>query len=39
MDWPKLPDGSIDWITVFQVPDTGLIAMIDQADASAKLRD
>lgn len=39
MDWPKLPDGSIDWMTVFQAPDTGLIAMIDQADTSAKLRD
>ena len=39
MDWPKLPDGSIDWMTVFQAPDTGLTAMIDQADTSAKLRD
>jgi hypothetical protein len=39
MDWPKFPDGSIDWMTVFQAPNTGLIAMIDQATTSAKLRD
>ena len=39
MNWPKLPDSSIDWMTVFQAPDAGLIAMIDQADTSAKLRD
>ena len=39
MDWPKLPDGNIDWMTVFQAPDTGLVAMIDQSDTSAKLRD
>ena len=39
MDWPKLTDGSIDWMTVFQAPDTRFTAMIDQSDTSAKLRD
>ena len=39
MDWPKLPDGSIDWMTVFQAPDTGLIAQIAQATTSAQLKD
>ena len=39
MDWPKLPDGTVDWMTAFQAPDTGLIAMLDQAGTSEKLRD
>jgi hypothetical protein len=38
MDWPKLPDGTIDWMTVFQAPETGLIAQIEQATTSAKLK-
>lgn len=38
MDWPKLPDGTVDWMTVFQDPKTGLISLIDQADTSGKLR-
>ena len=39
MDWPKLPDGTVDWMTVFQAPQTGLIALIEQAATSEKLRD
>lgn len=39
MDWPTLPDGTVDWMTVFQAPQTGLIALIEQADTSEKLRD
>lgn len=39
MDWPKLPDGTVDWMTVFQAPQTGLIALIEQADTSEKLRN
>lgn len=38
MDWPKLPDGTVDWMTVFQDPKTGLISLIEQADTSSKLR-
>ena len=38
MDWPKLPDETIDWMTVFQAPETGLIAQIEQATTSAKLK-
>jgi len=26
--WPKTPDGTIDWETVFETPNTGLIAML-----------
>lgn len=38
MEWPKLPDGTIDWMTVFQAPGTGLIAQIEQARTSAQLK-
>lgn len=38
MDWPKLSDGTVDWMTAFQDPKTGLISLIDQADTSDKLR-
>lgn len=38
MDWPKLPDGTVDWMTVFQDPKAGLISLIEQADTSDKLR-
>ncbi|NKB60200.1 MAG: hypothetical protein GKS00_28170 [Alphaproteobacteria bacterium] len=37
MSWPKLPDGTVDWMTVFQHPKTGLTSLIDQADTSDKL--
>jgi len=38
MDWPKLPDGTIDWMTVFQAPKTGLVAQIEQATTAAQLK-
>jgi hypothetical protein len=38
MDWPALPDGSVDWMTVFQAPRTGLIAQIEQATTAAQLK-
>ena len=38
MDWPKQPDGAVDWMSVFQAPKTGLIALIDGADTSEKLQ-
>lgn len=31
--WPKTPDGTIDWETVFESPDTGLIAMVSTANS------
>ena len=39
MPWPKLADGTVDWMTVFQDPKSGLIPLLDQADTSDKLRD
>ncbi|MEX2618455.1 MAG: hypothetical protein WD767_20405 [Alphaproteobacteria bacterium] len=38
MDWPALPDGTVDWMTVFQAPGTGLIAQIEQSTTSAQLK-
>lgn len=38
MDWPTLPDGTVDWATVFEAPETGFIAVIDDADSEEKLR-
>ncbi len=39
MGWPKLVDGTVDWMTVFQDPRSGLIALMEQSDTSDKLRD
>lgn len=39
MPWPELADGTVDWMTVFQDPKTGLIPLLDEADTSEKLRD
>ncbi len=39
MSWPKLPDGTVDWMTVFQDPKTGLISLLELSDTSDKLRD
>lgn len=36
--WPLLPDGSVDWATVFEAKDSGLIALIDGADTEEKLK-
>jgi hypothetical protein len=33
-----MPDGTVDWMAVFQNPETGLVVMIEQADTSEKLR-
>jgi hypothetical protein len=38
MSWPTLENGTVDWATVFDDPETGLIAMIDRADTPDKLR-
>lgn len=38
MDWPTLPDGTIDWMTVFQAPGTGLIPQIEQSTTAAQLK-
>ncbi len=31
--WPKTPDGTIDWETVFEAPDDGLIAQLVDVDS------
>ncbi|MEQ8667471.1 MAG: hypothetical protein RIC16_17255 [Rhodospirillales bacterium] len=31
-DWPKTPDGTIDWEVVFEVPGTGLIPLVSSAN-------
>ena len=38
MDWPKRPDGSVDWMRIFQDPKDGFISLSQQADTSEKLR-
>ncbi len=38
MSWPTLENGTVDWETVFEDPDTGLIALVNRADTPAKLR-
>ena len=38
MSWPKMPDGTVDWMAVIQNPETGLVSLIEQADTSDKLR-
>ncbi|MBT5108027.1 MAG: hypothetical protein HOM25_05060 [Rhodospirillaceae bacterium] len=37
MEWPKLPNGSVDWMTVFQAPNVGFIPLIEQSDTCEKL--
>lgn len=36
--WPKNPSGTIDWETVFEDPETGLIPLIQQAHSPAALK-
>lgn len=31
-NWPQTPDGTIDWETVFEDPETGLIPVLSQAN-------
>ncbi len=38
-NWPKLPDGTVDWETVFENPDDGLIQLIEAARKSKTLID
>ena len=37
--WPKLSNGTVDWETVFEDPDTGLIRLIEAARQSKTLID
>jgi hypothetical protein len=37
MSWPTFADGTVDWVLVFEDPDTGLIPLIQRADTSEKL--
>ncbi len=36
--WPTLPNGSVDWVTVFQHPETGLMVNVERADTPEKLK-
>ncbi len=36
--WPTLPGGSVDWLTVFQHPETGLMTNVERADTPKKLQ-
>ncbi|MDP6788566.1 MAG: hypothetical protein QGI13_15720 [Rhodospirillales bacterium] len=38
MGWPTFEDGTVDWDKVFNDPETGLIAMVNNADTPKKLR-
>ncbi|MBL4721835.1 MAG: hypothetical protein JKY20_11995 [Alphaproteobacteria bacterium] len=38
MEWPKLPDGSVDWMIVFQAPKVGFISLLNEADTTEKLK-
>ncbi len=38
MSWPTLDNGTVDWVSVFNDPETGLIAMVNRADTPDKLR-
>lgn len=29
MSWPKMPDGTVDWMAVIQNPETGLVSLIE----------
>jgi hypothetical protein len=31
-DWPRLPNGTVDWETVFEAPKNGLIELIEEAN-------
>lgn len=36
--WPKTPDGTTDWEIVFEAEETGVIALVTQANTAAALR-
>lgn len=38
-NWPKLPNGTLDWESIFEAPDTGLISLIEAARKSKTLID
>jgi hypothetical protein len=38
MGWPTFEDGTVDWVSVFKDPETGLIVMVNNADTPEKLR-
>ena len=38
MGWPAFEDGTVDWESVFNDPETGLIVMVNNADTPEKLR-
>jgi hypothetical protein len=36
--WPILPDGSVDWQTVFMHPEVGFMTTVEKADTPEKLK-
>ena len=38
MSWPTLENGTVDWVSVFDTPETGLIAVVNHAETPDKLR-
>jgi len=38
-NWPKTPAGTVDWETVFEHPETGLLAQIARAETPQALRE
>lgn len=36
--WPTLANGSVDWSTVFQHPESGLMVNVERADSIEKLQ-
>ena len=36
MEWPTMPDGSVDWRTVFQLPKVGFLPFMERAGTCEK---
>lgn len=39
MEWSTMPDGSVDWMTVFQLPKVGFLPFMERAGTCEKLRE
>lgn len=39
MEWSTMPDGSVDWMTVFQLPKVGFFPFMERAGTCEKLRE
>jgi hypothetical protein len=36
MEWSTMPDGSVDWMTVFQLPKVGFLPFMERAGTCEK---